>query len=384
MTDAPLWLDDEADIDRLLNTFIDRLDQQPAAARKQPVGINLNEKTLSALFRLGDTADHLWDLIKSLEEDHRVIRIALKKQRDPYAPRYLQARLTLQEDGESLLRDWLHRPSGLSPLQHWRKAVIDSRGLFPGNIDKLSAHRIVVPGKDDASVVAAFEDIKQHQYRRMSLRQLSSCCFWGDSKFLDNREALIRILFPDLRITARPVMVNVFIPESIEGILFIENQDSYTNAIAVQQSTFKNLVLVYVAGFLGSAARIRKTDGVSLHYHGKSNGALCSRLEHWWFRQTPCDWPVWFWGDLDYSGMGILKALKQRYIEITAWQTGYEPMLQLLRQGKGHRPAMADKQAQKDPGITSCKYADIELLPAIREMQTFVDQEAWAGDKISQ
>jgi len=379
MTNLPRWLDDEADILRLLNSFIDRLDKQPAAARKQPAGINLNEKTLPALFRLGDEADRLWDLVKSLEEDHRVIHIALKKQRDPFAPRYLQARLTLQDGGESILRGWLQRPAGLSSLQQWRKAVADSREQFPGSTDKLSSHRIVMPGKDDASVVDAFADIRQYQHHGLSLRQLSSRCFQGNSKFLDNREALIRTLFPDLRITARPVMVSIFIPDTVEGILFIENQDSYTCAIAERNTTFNNLVLVYVAGFRGSAARIRQADGISLHYHRESGETLRSQLECWWFEQTAGVWPVWFWGDLDFSGMAILKALKQRFTGITAWQPGYEPLLQLLRQGNGHQPEMADKQAQKDPGSTGCAFSDTVLLPAIREMQTCVDQEAWGN-----
>ncbi|MBT4075489.1 MAG: hypothetical protein HOE78_02800, partial [Gammaproteobacteria bacterium] len=29
--------------------------------------------------------------------------------------------------------------------------------------------------------------------------------------------------------------------------------------------------------------------------------------------------PVWFWGDLDYSGMAILKVLRQRFENVQAW-----------------------------------------------------------------
>ncbi len=374
---APAWLDDATEILQLLNKLVDRLDKQPAAERTYPVGIALNEKTLPALFTLDDKADHLWDLIKSLEEDHQIIRIKLKKQHDPFTPVYNQAKLTLHQGREKQLRDWLQRPAGFSPLQHWRKTIETLQPGFPGKTDRLSAHRIVMQDQDDASVLAAFVRIGQFQHTALSLRQLSSLCFQGNSKFLDNREMLIRELFPDLNITVRPVMVNIFIPESIDGILFIENQDSYVNAVATRQTSFKNLVLVYVAGFKGSATRIRQPEGASLHYHGESSEQARQQLEHWWFGQQPGDWPVWFWGDLDYSGMGILKALKQRFVEISAWQAGYEPLLQLLRQQQGHRPAMADKQAQKDPVTTGCEYADTVLLPAIREMETFIDQEAW-------
>ncbi|VAW72772.1 hypothetical protein MNBD_GAMMA14-2305, partial [hydrothermal vent metagenome] len=188
MTNAPAWLDDATDIVHLLNTFLDRLDKQPAAARRHPVGIVLNEKTLPGLFSLGDEADHLWDLIKSLEEDHRVIHIKQKKQRDPFSPVYAHARLTLQEGGEKRLRDWLQRPAGLSPLQHWRKSIETVRSGFPGKTDRLSAHRIVMQDQDDASLLAGFVRIGQFQHTALSLRQLSSRCFQGDSKFLDSRE----------------------------------------------------------------------------------------------------------------------------------------------------------------------------------------------------
>ncbi len=137
----------------------------------------------------------------------------------------------------------------------------------------------------------------------------------------------------------------------------------------------KKLILVYAAGFKSSASRIRQADGVSLHYYGKSDTGAKQSLEDWWFKRPSCDWPVWFWGDLDYAGMGILKALKQRFFEVRAWPPGYEPMLELLRQQKGHSPIMAGKQAQQDPDTTGCEFADQALLPAIRQAQAFVDQE---------
>jgi len=375
MTTPPAWLNDAAEITELCNQFIDRLNKQPALARQRPVGITLNEKTIPGLFKQGEVADHLWDLIKSLEEDHRVFHIRKKKQKDPFAPEYTQARLTLRSEGEDILRSWLQRAKGLSPLQAWRKTVTASQHCFPGKTEKLSAHRIAVQGMEGEAILDAFACLADYQQAGLSLRQLSSRCFCGDSKFFDNREELIRELYPDLHIMPRPVMVNIFIPETVYGILFIENQDSYTSAIAGNPAICKDRVLVSVAGFKGSAARIRQPDGVSLHYHCESNNAMQKKLEAWWFAQQTSDWPVFFWGDLDYSGMGILKALKQRFDEVCAWAQGYEPMLQLLQQQKGHQPAMADKQAQQDPGITGCEFADKILLPAIRQEKKFVDQE---------
>jgi len=373
MTTPPVWLNDTVEIMALCNWFIDRLNTQSASARPKPVGITVNEKTIPALFRQGKAADDLWDLLKSLEEDHHIFQIKEKAHKDPI---YRQARLTLQSGGEDTLRSWLQRAKGVSPLQAWRKAVAANQHRFPGKTEKLSAHCITVHGMEAEDILDAFACLADYQQARLSLRQLSSRCFWGDSKFLDTREELVRVLYPDVQLAPRPVMVNIFIPTTVHGILFIENQDSYSNAVAGNLAICKDWVLVYLAGFKGSAARIRQVDGVSLHYHGKSNNVMQEKLEAWWFAQQKNQWPVYFWGDLDYSGMGILKALKQRFTEVCAWPPGYDSMLQLLQQKKGHRPTMADKQEQQDPDTTGCEFADEVLLPAIRQTEKFIDQES--------
>lgn len=373
----PAWLDDTPEILGLLEHFIDLLDKQPTGNRQRPVGVTLNSKTLPALFSLGVTADQLWDLLRSLDEQYGILQIKLKKQKDPYAPEYNCARLSLNDSGEAVLRQWLNRGAqSMSPLQQWRKVVGQQAHCFPGQTNKLMDRRITRPGLDETTIVQGFVDIESYHRQGLSLRQLSSRCFRGDSKFLDNREELLRELYPDLLLNPRPVMVSIFIPQTVESILFIENQDSYLLALSGTLSICCNQILVYVAGFRGSATRIRQLEGVSLHYHGNSNPTLQTRLENWWFQQEPENWPMYFWGDLDYAGMGILKALKQRFEELQAWQPGYSRMLKQLHKGSGHAAVMADKQAQIDPEKTGCHYADAVLLPAMRKHQAFVDQEA--------
>lgn len=373
--DAPVWLSDVSSIAGLLNWFIDRLDAQPASERKHSLGIKLSPTVMPALFHQGENADHLWDLIKSLQEDWPVFYIHLNNRRDAFSADYSQARLTLQANGEAILRRWLQRPKGPTALQGWRAAVQIHQHHFPGQTDSLVAHRIHVRDKNDESIIAAFVALQEYQHKNLSLRQLSSRCFWGDSKFLDHREDLLRALYPSINIKPRPVMINVCIPECINGILFIENQDSYTQAIHGQPAMCKNLILVYAAGFKSSAERIRQPDGVSLHFHSQSSPSAQALFEDWWFKTTRHPWPIYFWGDLDFSGMGILKALKQRFTSLQAWPPGYQAMLAILQQAQGHRPGMADKQAQQDPITTGCVFADEYLLPAIRKHQAFVDQE---------
>lgn len=71
----------------------------------------------------------------------------------------------------------------------------------------------------------------------VTLRQLSARSFWGNSKVLDDRLDLVTGLFPDLEILGRSVPVNVFLPETYAGVLFIENQDTYAQLPPDNQST---------------------------------------------------------------------------------------------------------------------------------------------------
>ncbi len=73
--------------------------------------------------------------------------------------------------------------------------------------------------------------------------------------------------------------------------------------------------------------------------------------------------------------MRILAAMRSSFPGLEAWETGYAPMLASLEQGQGHSPEAAEKQGQRALAGTGCAYADNRLLPALREMGRFVDQE---------
>lgn len=138
---------------------------------------------------------------------------------------------------------------------------------------------------------------------------------------------------------------------------------------------FGNLAQVYSDGFKLSAKRIRNPEGVSLHFHGEGRPVLLNRFINWWYDDNDGDWPVYFWGDLDYAGIDILANLKRRFGAIQAWKTGYQPMLEHLLNGGGHPPEATGKQGQRDVGETGCIYADEKLIPALRQSGRFIDQE---------
>lgn len=170
-----------------------------------------------------------------------------------------------------------------------------------------------------------------------------------------------------MTIQARKLLMNIHLPEELEGILFIENLDSYTRAVTQTSTRTQHPALVYCAGFRSGAQRVPQHAGVSLHYHEASRTTVQKNLEAWWFEGSGPDYPCSFWGDLDFASMGILKALRQRFPRIEAWQPGYAP-------------SSAHKQEQLDPGKTGCTYADKVLLPALRRHGLCVDQEMiWDG-----
>ena len=371
----PRWLQEQPHILSLLHYFVTKLDDLPAKTRVHPPAIRINQHYTPWLFELGEQADQQWMLLRSLIDDYSVFLIKYDKKRNPLDPEYSNARLKFNLDAEERVRQWIQRPGGASQLRHWQSLVEVNARYFPGSIDRLKARNIKLAPHDSEEIVAAFIRIGDYAGLKLSLRQISSLCFWGDSKALDNREELVRSLYPEIHIEPRPILVNLYLPKHIGGVLFIENQECYTQAVAGLLGAAGDLALVYCAGFKGSAERIRDAEGVSLHYHHRTYAAAVSDFESWWFDVGQLQLPVFFWGDLDFTGMAILKTLKQRFLGLQAWEPGYRVMLHHLRGGNGHRIGEGEKQNQTDPVVTGCQYADEVLLPAIRIQQAFMDQE---------
>jgi len=375
LSNKPRWLDEQEEIKNLLMVFIDRLNRKSAEKRKHPPGITVNKKYTPSLFYGGDKADIQWALMKVLCHDYHIFSIRLSTKRNSFEPEYIGARLTFNLDAEPELRSWLNRPREIGPLTEWQSAVDKIAAQIPGSIEQLRARRISIVGMCSEQILAGFLKIGGFLDASLTVRQLSACCFWGLSKFLDGREELVCVLYPELTIVPRPLLVNVYLPRVVKGVLFIENQDSYASAIRGVPTGVEDLALVYSSGFMGSASRIRSRNGALLHLHGEGVSTWSDALEAWWFAELSQAWPVYFWGDLDFSGMMILRSIKERFEQIEAWPLGYQEMLRLLESDRGHRPDNAKKQDQIDPGVTGSLFADEVLLPAIRQTGAFIDQE---------
>jgi hypothetical protein len=241
---------------------------------------------------------------------------------------------------------------------------------------------IDLPDHAMAQVVQQLNKLPALAEQEMLLREVSAQLFWGLSKVLDKRQALVAALLgvDECPFPESPIQLQVYLPVGgYTAVLFIENVTSFEQACQSAGTAFAGLALVYACGFKGSAKRLRQPGGCSLYYAGTGalGGDVQRTFETWLFGRDDSASPVYFWGDLDYSGMRILAAMRCTFAQLRAWEPGYAPMLQTLLAGEGHSPDAADKSGQRPLDTCGCRYADQQLIPAMKAQGRFVDQEAF-------
>jgi hypothetical protein len=368
--ERPRWLDEEAEISALLHAALDRFDRQRGVDRQRRISL-VAQDHLPSLRRTDAAADQMWSLIQELAR--RGVLAIRRSVRNPYDVDWRGAKIAFSPEVEQTLRGWLGREWSEPAALVWRRAIERHAAAFHDAGAALRSQRIVIENRSADEVVGALAAAAR-MTGPMTLRQLSATSFWGDSKILDDRGALITALLPGLRIRERMLVLAAYLPERCRGILLIENQDTYTAAIAGMPQEASELALVYAAGFRGTAARIRGRSGSLLHYAGPGRSQFAQEFDTGWYDNGPALGPAWFWGDLDFAGMQILKGLRERFEGMRAWRIGYEPMRVQLEAGGGHGAKIGDPTRQIDPLVTGCEYADTVLLPAIR-LHGQVDQE---------
>ncbi len=229
--------------------------------------------------------------------------------------------------------------------------------------------------------------------RTMALREACARAFQGRSKVLDHREELLRLLgAAQAQFTEAPIQLLLAPPaqgpadasagriHAFTDVLFVENLVTFEHMADVRGPAWEDSLLVYAAGFRGSARRLRSRSGCRLYLRTPASPASLPAIEAWLFA-PPQDQrsgapPVYFFGDLDHAGMQILASLREVFPQAGAWRTGYAHLANQLTAGGGHAPEWAAKAQQTDPGATGCRYADEELLPLLRRHGRFIDQEA--------
>ncbi|WP_342619567.1 hypothetical protein [Rhodoferax sp. GW822-FHT02A01] len=232
--------------------------------------------------------------------------------------------------------------------------------------------------------------------RTMALREASAHAFQGRSKVLDHREELLRLLGSTSgQFTEAPIQLLLVPPNwsssnssfrgtrAFKDVLFIENLVTFEHMAETRNPAWAGSLLIYAAGFRGSARRLRSRAGCRLYLRAPASATSLPEIESWLFQPedelaSSSPVPVYFFGDLDFAGMQILASLRDIFPNASAWRPGYSQLSGQLEAGLGHLPELASKAQQIDPNHTGCIYADDELLPLMRKLGRFVDQEIFS------
>lgn len=370
----------------LLNTLLDRIEEHPFVDRQRSLVLPLTAKTWPAFFKIdlpGERTFH-WQLFERLLvlpgfalklDERRIARDLDLMERRP--------RLVVGPEAEAFLREATDRPlTGRDIwITHWREAVAQRFGQ--GSLaQRLIAHPIAVLSRTPEDVIERFVGLMDLMTGDLMLHEAASRQFWGLSKLLNGHQETIALLagtqecpFPN-----RPVQLVVQALTDVPDapILFVENCATFESLAAGRMQEARGHILIYASGYKASARRIRRAEGSSLYFSEgvfERNPKLPEAIRNWLYSSDSTR-PVYFWGDLDYAGMAILKELRVVFPDAVAWRSGYSRLLALLTSDASHSPEEAAKSGQSDPGITGCGYADAVLLPAIREQSRFVDQES--------
>lgn len=212
----------------------------------------------------------------------------------------------------------------------------------------------------------------------LPLREASARVFQGRSKVLDSRNELLRLLGGRAdQFSEVPVQLLLAMPEEFDHVVFVENAVTFERMADLRRPTWDRALLVFAAGFRGSARRLRSPEGSRLYFRDGSSVRinLWAAAKEWLYGHK--ELPVYFFGDLDFSGLQILVGLREGFSNAQAWVPGYEALVALLEQGQGHAPDAAEKEGQLEPQSGGCAYGDQVLLPLLQRTGKFVDQEAW-------
>ena len=367
-----------ASLKPLLNKLIDKLDAAEVRGSAKMQTVELNQSSWPALYcaNFESEKEHLWaQLLRLVKFGWLQLSPAAANCSDGYAATPRVKILDIEAVRSALGR--LARE--MTSNERWRDAINKHLNASE-DIKKIAGDFCIdIFGHAMEDVVQRLNTLQSLKNHPLLLREVSSKLFWGMSKILDNKAGLVAALLDveDCPFPESPLQLQVHIPlDGFSEVLFIENQMSFEQTIRSSSAVFGKLALVYASGFKGSAARTRNRDAVSLYFSGKGDKSKdkVSAFEAWLFA-TDVVLPVYFWGDLDWSGMRILAAMRKNFTEIKAWEPGYSVMRTALIAGEGHAPEAADKRGQKALDWTGCVYTDTQLLPELRKTNKFVDQE---------
>lgn len=368
-------------ITTVCNRLLDKLDKQPMSQRSNNLTIPIDEKQFSELYSPSEIDED----IRLEEKIHALISLGLFEVQQTKKKAYLplsqrNARLVFNADFEENLRVFYNREI---EQDNWLEALNEKNVPDKKLLEFFRNNPLKVKNKSDEEVVQQLlrwsKNIESNSARRESAR-----CFWGLSKIFDNQEAYKTYFnLGDMSVSLLLYMQTSMVNE----VLFIENKDTFYEVCDSKNEIFKNSVIIYASGYQASAKRIRQRNGSTMYLESSSGHTQESfeKFEVWFYRENNEKISVYFWGDLDYEGIHILKALKVNFENIDAWENAYRIMLEEVKKGFGHTPEMSGKERQilVQNKLLGCHYADKVLIPRLLNKALFLDQEFINIDKLS-
>ncbi len=365
---------------RVLLTLLQR--QYGLTDRSRPPMLKLDGKRMPEFgpSRRAGEADEAWEALKAIEAEG-LVRIDPLAEKHGYALYELGPVVRLVVDQAPRACELVGFVVERDPwAKEWAQACLAADWL-PGEVREQLAERPHRVGERPPTVVLAhWRGLLDGRLEALYVREAAAAIFWGLSKALDERLDLVNLLRHSAGLTPfleSPIQVSIHVIDGrlSAGVLFIENQTAFESAKRGRIPAAKGLDLVFSAGFKASASRLRDERTTSLYPSDSSDRNELERFRAWLYTAQQ-DVPTYFWGDLDYAALWILKGLRSVFPGMTAWRPGYEFLVDQVRCGNGHLPAEdLHKGDQRPLDATGCAYADQVLLPAIFETGLFCDQE---------
>jgi len=358
-----------------------RLKSLPESDRARPLTVRLDARLAPRLYRgTPEDARRAWRGIEDLAE-RGLVQVHFNRRRPAdEEPFYREPRLEVLSGAFEQLAALGEVPVASAFASEWLAALADTPDLT-----ELTARLTLLrplPEWEALGVSGATSNLRAllalaRDEPGLFLREASARLFNGDSKVLDGRsDFLAAVLGRPCTWRETPVSLLVAWPDSsLSHVVFVENLTTFER-LGIVRGRFPGHAFVYSAGFRAAAVRAAGREGRSVYVDRPVPPAEQDRFLEVLDGQSQ-QVPVRFFGDLDFGGMAILAGLRKVYAEVTAWRPGYAPLLVALMGGVGHVPAEASKEGQLDPGATGCRYADEELLGALRATGRFLDQEWW-------
>lgn len=354
-----------------------------------PISLNKTQQK-SQTTTSNTTVKQRWELfVDILEHQHQVIQSQIDITQATEEQPFMGALIFVNANKEKTVRRWFSRLRYHRYEQEWTECLQNNLASFP--VPKALSTPIHYPGMTAKEIILGFISLSHElanlaqQQQLMSLRTLSARCFNGDSKFLDNRRSLLDNVYFDTakQIQARVIMMSVYIPKQLNSAIFVENFDSFRSTVAAVKKSklIHTTAVVYSAGYRASASLIRQSENTQFVTINHVNSATYSAFSDWWFSKKQ-HVAVYFWGDLDFDGMGILKSLRGQFTNAQAFKPAYRKIMHYHQNGIRYKPKHKANAGQTDPGITGCEFVDTQLLPLLRKEGFYTDQEVLCETEI--